>query len=321
MELIIKPTGKCNFKCSFCSSCDVKTYDDPRHVHPKLLELIDKIKPYNLLVNGGDPLLMNPEWYYELHDKTGLPISITTNLKDFYLFPTKWAPLFNEQWMHVGTSFQYGSGRMWDAKTVFDEGMFIKVVDRFRECTNCHSLPFIAVIDYENEHLAIDHVLLAKRLDTTVKMNNAIPVGRCGVWYPRYKMFQIYIKIIEMGLEEYESNCAERSTASCPRNTFYQCNRNIRSCYIDTDQNLHVSNCDEFLVQGVEYTTEGEITGKDIPVTLDPREFIKEECTYCPLCRLCNGCNLNRKYAKQDPNYCNEMLKLEDQIFDYNWIL
>lgn len=321
MELIIKPTGKCNFMCSFCSSSGIVTNDDNRHVHPKLIELINKIKPKMLLINGGDPLLMDPLWYYEMYEITNIPMSLTSNMKDFYLNPDKWAKLLNEPWITIGTSFQYGSGRMWDANTVFNEEMFVKVVEKYHEYIHKGNLPFIAVIDENNEHLAMEHVLLAKRLGTTVKMNNAIPVGRCDKWYPRYKMFQIYIDIIKNGLEIYEANCRERSIPSCPRNTFSQCNKHIRSCFVDSNGNLHVSNCDEFLVQGEEYTTEGEITGESIPDKINPAEYIREECSYCSLCRLCNGCNLNRKYAKLDPNYCDEMKKLEDDIFEYGWIL
>lgn len=321
MELIIKPTGKCNFNCSFCSSNRIVTNEDTKHVHEKLLWLIDQIKPSRLLINGGDPLIMDPDWYYEMYEKTEIPMSLTSNMKDFYLHPDKWSSLLNEEWMTIGTSFQYGNGRMWDPNTIYDEAMFIKVVEKFHKYIHHGTLPFIAVIDEHNEQFAMDHVMLAKKLDTTVKMNNAIPVGKCDKWYPRYKMFQMYISVIESGLEKYEANCSGRFYPSCPRNTFFQCNKCIRSCYVDINDQLHVSNCDEFLVQGIEYSTIGEITGKDVPDKIRPSEYIKEECLSCSLCRLCNGCNLNRKYAKTDPKYCDEMKKLEDKICLHRWIL
>ena len=67
MDLIVKPTEACNFKCTFCSSTDI----DPKDVGLLDLNYIYKfLKRYpdtnTIIVNGGDPLMVKPEWYQEL---------------------------------------------------------------------------------------------------------------------------------------------------------------------------------------------------------------------------------------------------------------
>ena len=63
MELVLKPTYKCNFHCTFCSSNKLpKTEIDFKVLTSKILEL----KPKTIIVNGGDPLMMPPSFYYDL---------------------------------------------------------------------------------------------------------------------------------------------------------------------------------------------------------------------------------------------------------------
>ena len=325
MELIIKPTGLCNFDCTFCSAhgMDIKHPAD-KHVPESIKEYIKELKPRNIIITGGEPLMVDPNYYYELYDVAHCPISPTTNLKDFYLHPEKWTSLFREPWFHAGTSFNYGESRRWDKDTAFTEEMFIKVIEKFRELIQDKGKmnSFIAVLDEYNEDRAIDHVYLAKKLDMRVKLNGAIAVGRQDKTYPRYKMFKWYLDIIEMGLDQYETNCATRKNGMCPRNIGFKCNNAIRSCYVDNAGKLHVGVCDERLTIGDEISLEERVPtnphDSDIPKSDD---FITPKCEYCDLCRLCNGCKINRMEAKKDPNYCAEMSKLKDRIIETGWAL
>lgn len=321
MQLIIKPTAKCNFNCTFCSAHEMNIECGPSdRVNEKIMDLINHLSPNNIIVTGGDPLCMDPEYYYHLREVSNSTISVTTNLKDFYIHPDKWKNLFMEDWFYVGTSFQYGNGRMWDSTTVFTEEKFIDVMNKFKEFIPNKSLPpFITVIGYDNEDRAIDHVLLAKRLNTCTKMNNLLPVGKSSEWYPRYKIYQIYLKIIDEGLDEYEAYCKTRMQDICPKNMSNKCSNGIRSCYVDRDNNLHVGICDDLLAEGHELGYDDSYHPKYKPV--DPKVFIHEKCAYCQLCMLCNGCNLHRIYAKRDPNYCSEMKKLEEPLIKAGWAL
>jgi len=122
MELIIKPTGICNFACSFCSAGYLPIIEKRlSRVPEKIIDVIRTTEPTNLIVTGGDALMVEPEYYYHLHEITDCQISITTNLKDFYLHPEKWIKLFKEDWFGITTSFQYGSGRKWDKDTIYTE--------------------------------------------------------------------------------------------------------------------------------------------------------------------------------------------------------
>lgn len=318
MTLIIKPTGQCNFACTFCSAynMDIKHPID-NHVQDEIKKFISELKPDNIIITGGEPLMVHPDYYYEIHDLCGCDVNITSNLKDFYLNPEKWAPLFSEEWFKITTSFNYGEGRRWDKNTIYTEDMFIDVIEKYHEYTGKHIYCFIAVIDINNEQKAIDHVLLAKKMDMVVKLNNALGVGKMDETFPRYRMFEIYLQIIDMGLDNYEVNCNERKMPKCPRNIDMNCYNSIRCCYVDNKHNLHVGLCDELVSLGY-YLSDEQIFSSN---NTRPNDYINDKCVYCDLFRLCNGCNINRKMAKLDPNYCSEMKKLSNRIKETGWML
>lgn len=322
MELIIKPTGRCNFNCKFCSAfgMDIQHPSNGR-VPTKLKELIIEMKPTMLIITGGEPLMVEPSYYYELHDIAQCSMSATTNLKDFYMNPDKWVELFNEPWFNVSTSFNYGDSRMWDKFTVYDECMFLKVMDLYSTKINRDIPSFIAVIDDNNENTVMDHVYLAKRIGSRVKLNNALAVGKQGKTYQRYKMFHHYLNIIDAGLDKYETNCAERGISRCPRNINLMCENSIRCCSIDSNGDIHISTCDEQLALGNEIPSDQVIHRIIKPEKIPYSEYITEDCSCCELFRLCNGCTSNRMEAKKDPNYCKEMKKLEKRIIDTGWLL
>lgn len=322
MELIIKPTGLCNFNCKFCSAhgMDIQHPVDG-HVPQQIKDLILKLKPNGLIITGGEPLMVDPQYYYELHEIGKCPIAPTTNLKDFYLNPDKWTPLFKEDWFNVTTSFNYGSTRKWDPNTIYTEHDFIHVLALYRAQTGKSIDSFIAVIDESNEETAHDHVSLAKDLHCKVRLNGAIAAGRQGKTYPRYKMMEIYLEIIEAGLDQYECNCSERTLGKCPWNINSVCQNCIRCCYVDHSGKLHVGTCDERMSMGIELPEDKIIPSSCEARSLDIHEYIKPECAYCELCRLCNGCHTMREESKKDPNYCDEMKKLEDAIIASGWLL
>lgn len=324
MTLIIKPTGLCNFNCKFCSAdgLDICNPSDGK-VPEQIKQLVKDLQPHLIVITGGEPLMVNPDYYYELHDISGCRISMTTNLKDFYNNPHKWELLFKEDWLGIATSFNYGDTRMWDPNTVYSEEMFIKVMDKYREYVEDQIPMFIAVIDWGNEDKVIDHVLLAKRLGTQVKLNNAVGVGKQSKTYPRYKMFQHYLKIIDMGLEKYESYCSSRDVDECPRNVNHFCATAIRCCYVDNKGKLHVGICDEQLSLGHEIPEDLIVPSSKNPTSeiLTPDKFIKPECPYCELFSLCNSCRNNRDAAMLDPIYCDEMKKLKSKIIETGWAL
>jgi MoaA/NifB/PqqE/SkfB family radical SAM enzyme len=318
MELIIKPTGHCNFNCTFCSASEIDIAHSKK-VPDKLKEVISILKPQSIIITGGEPLLVPPDYYFELYEIARCPISLSTNLKDFYLNPDKWKALFNNNNFGINTSFQYGEARRWDKNTPYTEAQFIKVTELFKAVTG-KSLSFIAVIDYDNEARFLDHVFLAKRLSTKVKLNGVMRVGRQGHAYPYYKMMKGYSEIIRLGLEEYEINCSERRTGRCDKNIEFLCDTAIRACYLDSHNELHYGVCDDRLSLGDEIPYEK--TCPEIkPIQPSVTDLINKDCLYCELYRLCNGCKVRRNEAKLFPEHCSEMLQLKEQLIKDDWYL
>lgn len=302
MQLIIKPTSKCNFNCNFCSA-KLLNIKHSTNVPSVLKDYIKELNPSDLIITGGEPLMIPKEYYEELLSLGDWNISLTSNLGIFYKNPDYWTPLLKNDRIGVITSFQYGNDRI-DGNDVYTEEQFIKVINLFEEKIG-YKPNFITVISEENEDKALDHILLAKRLGIKCKLNGILPMGLSKSYYPRYKMMNLYIKIIEMGLEDYEINCSERHLGKCNFNTNLSCKDNIRACYVDFNNQLHKCFCEDLLAEGFE----GEYDNS----------YINDKCLTCELCRLCNGCMKTRLSEKLDENHCQEMLKIKDKILEMGW--
>ena len=318
MQLIIKPTSSCNFNCTFCSAGKLNIPTTSK-VPDKIKDIMKVIKPDDVVVTGGDPLLMPMSYYDDLLSLGDFTISLTTNLKAFYYNPEKWVPLFKNPRVGVCTSFQYGSGRMWDKNTVYDEEMFLKVMAKFKEYMGFHPT-FISVITKENCDRAIDNVLLAKKLDTECRLNGVFKAGRSGEYFPRHEMIKIYNKIIDMGLEQYEVNCKIRGEGHCPYNTAGMCETTIRSAWVDNTGDLKYGTCEDFAIYGTTLPLDKE-RPNDVRSYPPPEEVISEKCFGCELFYMCNGCKTNRLQAKDCEGYCEGMLSIKDDMIKHGWKL
>ena len=67
MELIIKPTEACNFKCTFCSSTDIAEDKSSRLDLEQVFKFLKRFPETNtIIVNGGDPLMVPVNYYWEI---------------------------------------------------------------------------------------------------------------------------------------------------------------------------------------------------------------------------------------------------------------
>ena len=210
MDLVIKISDKCNFKCDFCSSNMIAANHNDLPLWKVTSYIVDHPQVRNIIVNGGDPLCVDPEWYWNLlywleETKRDINISFTTNLWDFYKHPEKWEELFKEH-ISVCTSFQYGDERKLATGEVFTEDMFVEIFNMFEERIG-YKLKFIAVQNHKNASYALATVELAKRLGTTCRINPALKSGRTEFPYPFHLMMRTWLDIIDAGLGEYEDNC------------------------------------------------------------------------------------------------------------------
>lgn len=316
MELIIRVTGLCNFDCTFCSSATLDIAHPTNGVPHQIKELIEKVKPTSIVISGGEPLLVGPDYYLELYDIAKCHISITTNLKDFYYNPEKWREIFTHPDIGIVTSFNYGDTRLWDPNTVYDEEMFTKIYNMYHDMTG-KKLTFIAVLDESNEYLAIKHAELAKKLNTCVRINNATKQGRQSTTYPRYKLFRKYFDIIDAGLGEYEIYCKHKKFGQCPINARMICKSTIRTCYVDKNDVLHYYDCCE--ASDGEHPVDVDNDYK-FPTAVYPpvEEHVNDKCAYCELFSICNGCDSQK--AQYPPEHCEEMLKMKDKFISNGWV-
>ena len=245
MDLIIKPTEACNFKCTFCSSSKITDVDSTAQLDLfKIFRFLDRYPNTNtIIVNGGDPLMMDPKYYMsliEFLDKNNYPatVALTTNLWPFMVKPKKWLPVFQNPRVGIATSFQYGEGRLKGDLSVFTEEDFWKCSNSVLEY--CGYRPdFIAVITEENEDTVIATVELAKRMGVVAKVNYAMASGEQDAPYMLSKVYEKYIEIWKAGLAPWEFNTSQmikrlkKEHTICPQNR--SCDSSIRTIQPEGD--------------------------------------------------------------------------------------
>jgi len=313
MDLVIKISDKCNFACTFCSSNMIAA----SHEELELSKVTDYLNEHdnvrNIIVNGGDPLCVSPDWYYGLirwldeNDKKDINISFTTNLWDFYLHPDKWEDLF-KNYISVCTSFQYGNDRRIGTGEVFDEDKFLKIFNLFEERIG-YKLKYIAVQNHHNASYALATVELAKRLGTTCRINPALKSGRCDVPYPFHLMMKTWLDIIEAGLGEYEDNCQLIKHAwvgqdsECPfHKTCHDKEFGIRCMSPNGAVHICPAIADDIMIGVDDAYVDG--SDKKIPFV---DVLLKPECATCKCFHICNSCKKRIKdIHSMGDNYLKE---------------
>ena len=340
MDLIIKPTELCNFKCTFCSSTRIT--DDKKDIlnHNYIFQFLQRFPDTNtIIVNGGDPLMMDPDYYWKIIEyldanELSTTLSLTTNLWPFYKNPDKWKSLFNHPRVGITTSFQYGGGRLKGDLTEFSEEDFWAVSDAMLRYVG-YRPGFISVITDENYHRAIENVELAKKMDVECKLNYAfssgppvkfknITMGQKGRPYLLADIYKIYVEIWEKGLTNWEYNTKQMVnrlkgySSTCPQNR--NCDAGIRtlqpngeyySCGAFGDDRQYSINFKE------------EISGKQIfPLRYQPElQSLKQSCYTCPMFQICNGCRKTIKDLKDHnlvESHCIKMKMLAPKIIESN---
>jgi radical SAM protein with 4Fe4S-binding SPASM domain len=340
MELIIKPTERCNFKCTFCSSTHITDDKSTELDHSYIFKFLERYPETNtIIVNGGDPLMMSPDYYWTIikyldeHDLT-TNISLTTNLWPFYKNPDKWIELFNNPRVGICTSFQYGGGRLKGDLTEYSEEDFWKVSDTMLKL--CGYRPdFITVITDENESTAIKNVELAKSMGVNCKLNYALssgpPVkfkgiimGQEGKPYLLSKIYEIYVDIWKKGLAPWEFNTRQMMkrlqghSTCCPQTR--NCDEGIRTLQPSGDYYSCGSFGDD---RRYSIDFEQEMAGKKIfPLRSEPQlQSLKQSCYTCPMFQICNGCRKTIQDLK-DYNiveaHCAKMKSIAADIIEAN---
>lgn len=319
MDIIINPTNKCNFKCDFCAASELcKQTLTSKKTISYLKKLENKYSIGQVIINGGDPLVMSPDYYEDILKyletlKHPVSLSLTTNLWAFYKDPDKWVNILTNPRVGVITSFQYGTKRKIGNGKVFDEQKFRDVFNLFVDRIG-YKPNFIAVIDKSNEFSVLPTVKLAKKLGIRCKINKAIIRGRQKDYYPRYDMFKQYINIIDNGYRDYEMNIELITSYFTGGHTYCDIDRD---CY----HHLRVINPDGLMYTcsynaeaGIFKTNLDELDLNKFPITFNT---IKMECTSCPNCNLCNSCRIYVQEVLDNndvENYCKNMKEIIPQL-------
>ena len=322
MELIIKPTDKCNFACTFCSSPTLARDSKTLLSQDYVFQFLKRFPETNtIIVNGGDPLMVDPDYYWAILnfiEKNNLPtnLSFTTNLWAFFRSPEKWQDIFRHPQVGVATSFNYGETRRITREKVFTEDIFWEISNLFLERIG-YRPDFISVITEENKDSAIQNVELAKRMNVECKLNYALASGKQSRPFLKASIYKIYLEIIDRGLHPWEYNSkqllnkSKSLSTTCPLNR--SCDSNIRCLQPDGDY----YSCGAF-GDDKEYpiSFEAEMSNADKFLPLSSQlELIslKNECLSCPLFNICNGCKKTIKDYKRHnlvEEHCSSMQKL-----------
>lgn len=329
MDLIIKPTELCNFKCTFCSSTKLVEDKASKLDLFKIYQFLDRYpNTRTIIVNGGDPLMMHPQYYWEIIkylDDNNYPatLSLTTNLWPFYKNHKKWVDLFKHKRVGISTSFQYGEGRLKGDYSVFTEEDFWKCSDHMLKYVG-YRPTFIAVITEENEASVIKTVELAKKMNVVCKINYAMASGDQDAPYRLSKIYEQYIKIWEEGLADWEHNTQQMmtrlrgETTICPLSR--SCDSNIRTIQPEGDYySCGAFGDDKDKPIDFEYEMSG---GFATPLS-DSYELqsMKKACYTCPMFQICNGCRKTIKDLKaynMVEDHCRHMKQIGPKILRAN---
>lgn len=330
MDLIVKPTELCNFKCTFCSSSKITENDNTAQLDLlKIFRFLDRYPDtQTIIVNGGDPLMMDPKYYMdiiEFLDKNNYPasISLTTNLWPFYKKPEKWLEVFQNPRVGIATSFQYGGGRLKGDFSEFTEEDFWKCSDAVLE--HCGYRPsFIAVITEENEDTVIQTVELAKKMGVVCKVNYAMASGEQDAPYVKGKIYKRYVDIWKAGLSDWEHNTQtmmkklKGHATMCPVNR--DCDAGIRTLQPEGDY----YSCGAFgddMDKAIDF--EREMAGEFFTPLREDLYLnnLKQSCFTCPMFQICNGCRKTVKDLKEHnlvEEHCLQMKSIAEDIIEAN---
>lgn len=340
MDLILKPTAACNFKCTFCSSTHDSIQGEEQNVDVAKVEQFLTRYPdtRTVIVNGGDPLMMKPAYYWQILEvmqrlAPKAILSFTTNLWAFYKKPEMWEELFRHPNVGVCTSFQYGNKRLKGDLTPFTEEEFWKISDMMLARVG-YRPPFIAVIDSDNEDTILQTILLARKMDVVCKINPAlssgkptyfkgIKIGNAGKMFTVADIYKHYVAIYKAGLAKWEYNTTQmmkrlrQEATTCPLSG--DCDSHIRalqpngyfSCGAFGDDNAYPIDFDAEMA-GEKFTP---LTGREELFSL------KNACFECPMFSICNGCKktvVDMKDLGLVEAHCQKMKGLAQDIINAN---
>jgi len=299
--LVIKNVLNCNNKCWFCS-----TSGDGYIEQRDIVRLYDTYKSENVLLIGGEPMMLPPEYYSELLDK-GLKFSLQSNIM---LYDSSWDCVLT----HKNFQGLSVSGDKFDI--VAD---FFTAYEMVREVVG-YSPPVLIVLD-TNKNVSLlkaeEWVSSSIAKDFPLKINYIVPSGLAARHKERIlkvsDVFDIYTRLIdawiESGFHEIQPftnilNSLKGGNDICPY---------IKTC-INDDVMVNI---------------ETDFSSYPCPVMGDMRKERKDlkydipkKCFICDHFNLCRGCTIRNWMVESydDTNYCESAKRFFSKLKGISYV-
>lgn len=282
--------------CWYCSTCNIS-----KHIVPSkdIIKLYDKYNPYDVLLIGGEPLLLPPEYYMEILDG-GCKFGISTN---FTLYNSN-----REKWNKVFTHPNFlGIGGSCDKCESNEE--FLKIYYQLKEAGILAGL--ILTLDDKDYTISLNKAMtwldLAYKHDLSLKINYVVPTGRAldnlSQILKISDVFNIYCELLdEMEKRKFTNtmiNPFETIIDSMINGNNYVCPYNRHCANYSGILNFEA----EDLEKSYYCPALGDL-GEDNKFI---ETIIPNKCYLCEYFIICRGCNIRSWTVKvlNDDNYCN----------------
>mgnify|MGYP003691914209 CR=1 FL=1 len=305
MDLILKPTQRCNFACTYCSSTDIAKSNSSKDDLEigKIFRFLDRYPDTkHIIINGGDPLVMPVVYYEEIlsylkEKEISAKLLFCSNLWDFYRNPQKWLKLFQHERVEIGTSFNFGEEREIRNGKYLTKNLFLEIMYKCKELLGFFP-SFVSVMTRKNEKYFLKNIELAKEFGVECKLNFQVMSGSSSESFPIGRAYNRYLDIFEAGLADYEFNTKQllkRLKGSldtiCPQKR--NCDEGIRNLQPLSSSGYEYGSCGAFgddQEYGISF--ENEMSGGfELPLSNQTEvQYQKEECLSCVNFNICNSC-------------------------------
>lgn len=295
--LCVKNIYNCNLNCWFCS-----TFGEGHLTENQVIELYKQYKPNEMLLIGGEPLLLPPSYYLTILNNN-CKLSIQSNLT---LYNDEW----NKVFLHKNFTGLSVSGDKEDINLFFEK--YQKV------CNVTNTNPGILILFSDNFEKSKEKLWewlnIAYACDLPVKFNIIQPIGKAEKYKDSILKISEGFKLYSLILDEWESTgfidiqpftdlmtyiCGNEKSI-CP--FCINCSKNESIISIETD--LTTTYCPEL---------------GDLRRSIDELDLrIPSECFCCDFYQLCRGCYM-RTWAvnvENDINYCQEAKRFFGKLYD-----
>lgn len=308
--LCVKNVYDCNLKCWYCS-----THGTGYIPEKDLIELYRRHNPSDMLLIGGEPMILSPDYYLNLLE-SGLRFSMQSNLT-----------LYTKEWDEVLTHKNFTGISVSGDKFSSDQEFFDKYNDLRDLMTDPPMVLIVLDGDYqESLEKAKRWTTYAFACDFPLRINYLAPMGRALENKNRLlkisKAYDIYTALIDSwvnsGFKILQPHTyileflTKHNQSICP----FISNCISSHSIVDVEVDLSEYSCPAL----------GDLRLGKRDILVD----ISDKCLYCDFYEVCRGCYIRNWEVdiEKDADYCHSAKKFfkrltdlipayEKRVFDY----